>query len=157
MTFAPLLNPSNVVVDLKTTLPRQEVSPHEEIIECSHSDQPQKLSHGLSDDGVFQVECLHRLVDVVEQGQQIVHAESWLVGRLQQLAEEPVVFIGDKAGQRLRLNNGRHDHLVELLLQHLHPSMIDVELQTLQIMLDDLQQAIVFEVVGLLRLVPVFG
>ena len=46
---------------------------------------------------------------------------------------------------------------MQLLLEHLHPCVVDVELEALQVVLNDLEQAIVLVVVGLLLLVPVLG
>lgn len=67
VTLAPFFDPCNVVVDLETTLPREEVSTHEQIVEGCHADKSQQFGNGLRNDGVLEVESLHRLEDVVEE------------------------------------------------------------------------------------------
>ena len=64
--------------------------------------------------------------------EKVVHAVCRRVVRWQQFAEEAVAFVRNKAGQRLGLDDGGHDHLMQLLLQHLHPGVVDVELQDSQ-------------------------
>ena len=53
VTLAPLLNTRDVVVDLQTALPGEEVPPHEQVVESRHSDQTKKLRHCLGDDAVL--------------------------------------------------------------------------------------------------------
>ena len=50
-----------------------------------------------------------------------------------------------------------NDHLVELLLEDLHPGVVDIEFQALEVMLNDLQEAVILVVIGLLGLIPVLG
>ena len=157
MALAPFLYPGDVVVDLQTTLPGQEMSAHEQIVEGRDANQPQKLGDRLRDDRVLQEVRLHRLEDVVHEAEEVVHRVRRHGVGLQQLAQEPIVLDRDEARQRLRLDDGRHDHLDQLLLQRLHPGVVDVELETLEVVLDDLQQTFVLVVVRLLRLVPVLG
>lgn len=81
MALAPLFNARYVVIDLETTFPRQEISPHEEIIERSHPDETKKLGDGLNDDGVLEIKCPHGLVDIVQEAEEVVHAIGWVVVR----------------------------------------------------------------------------
>ncbi|KAI6755329.1 hypothetical protein HG531_004435 [Fusarium graminearum] len=157
MALAPLLNTGDVVVDLETTLPGEEVSSHQQVVERCHTNQLEELSDGLRDDGVLQVVGLHRAENAVKQAEQVVHAVSGGRVRLKKLAQESAAFVGNEARERLGLNDGRDNHLLQLLLQHLHPSVVDVKFQALKIVLDNLQKSVVLVVVRLLGLVPVLS
>ncbi|KAH0294783.1 myosin-2, partial [Aureobasidium sp. EXF-3399] len=101
MALAPFLNSGNVVVDLQTTLPREEVTAHEKVIEGGDTDETKKLGNGLGDDGVLEVECLHSLEDIVEQRKQVVHAKGRCVVGLKKLAEETVALIARKTNESI--------------------------------------------------------
>lgn len=96
VALAPLLNASDVVVDLQTTLPREEVSPHEKIVECRDTNKAQQLGHRLGDNRILQEVGLHGLENIVQKAQEVVHAESWSRVCLEQLAQESVALIGNK-------------------------------------------------------------
>lgn len=113
VTLTPFLNPGDVVIDLQATLPRQEVSAHEKIVEGCNANQFEKFGDRLSDDRVFKVICLHRLEHVVEQTQQVVHTERRRRIALEKLAKEPITFIGNESRKGLRLNDCRDDHLLQ--------------------------------------------
>jgi hypothetical protein len=53
MTLAPFFNSSDIVIDLKTSFPRQEVPPHEKVVESGNTNQMQEFGHRLCDYGIF--------------------------------------------------------------------------------------------------------
>lgn len=86
MALAPLFDTGDIIIDLKTPLPGQEIAAHQEIIERSDAHQPEQLRYGLCYDGILKVVCFHCLEHVVEQTEKIVHAESWGRIALEKLA-----------------------------------------------------------------------
>lgn len=74
MALAPLLNTGYVIVDLQAPLPREEVSPHQEIVESGDTHELEELSDRLYDDAILEIEGLHCLVGIVQKAQEVVHA-----------------------------------------------------------------------------------
>lgn len=86
VAFAPFFNAGDIVVDLQSTLPREEVSPHEKIVECRDTNKAQQLGHRLCDNRILQEVRLHSLENIVQKTQKVVHAEGWSRVCLQELA-----------------------------------------------------------------------
>ena len=128
VALAPLLNPCDVVVDLQPSLPGQEVASQEKVVEGCNTYELQQFCHCLVDDGLLNVVCPHGLVNLVEQAQEVVHAELRLVVSHQKLGDEPIAIGGDESGKRLRFDDCWDDDLLQLFLQHLHPGVVDVVL-----------------------------
>lgn len=76
MAFTPLFDPRDVIINLETTLPREKIPPHYQAIECGHPNQSQKLRGRLQDNRILKMVSLHRPVDIIEQLEEVVHAES---------------------------------------------------------------------------------
>jgi hypothetical protein len=74
MRFAPHLDAGNVTIDLQSTLPREQVATHEEVVESNHAHEAKQFGHCLDNDTVFEIVCLHGLVNIVEEGEKIFHA-----------------------------------------------------------------------------------
>ena len=59
----------------RTSLPRTEVSPHQEVVEACDANQLQQFNNHLLNDGFFHVVRFKTLEDLVEEVQNVVHAE----------------------------------------------------------------------------------
>ena len=73
MAFAPTLYPLDVVINLYTPFPRQEVFPLKKIIEGSNPDKLQQLGDSLRSNRFLNEVSLQGLMDFAEQSQEIVY------------------------------------------------------------------------------------
>ena len=98
MALTPLLDTGDVIVDLQTSFPREEVAAHEQVVESGYANKTQELVDCLCDDRVFQVVSLHGAENIIQKCQQIVHAVRRLRVRLEELAKETAALVGDETG-----------------------------------------------------------
>lgn len=152
-------NASDVVLDLhgfesqhhsgrrRTSLPRAEVAPHDEVVKGDGADQLEQLCHDLLHDALLHVVALEALPDLVEKVEDVIHARRRLVAptaHADHAREHPATAIrGDEAGQRLGLDQCRDDHLTQLLLDLEHPRVVDVVLEAVEVMLNDANETLV--------------
>lgn len=89
--------------------------------------------------------ALERLEDLVENVEDVVHGEDDRARRrVHDAVEDPVAALGrDEAGERLRLDEGRNDHLCELLLGFGDPGVVDVVFERVKVVLDHADEALV--------------
>lgn len=131
-------------MNLHGSLPRTEIPPHKEIVETGDTNKLEEFGDGLLDYALLDVEGLETLPHLVEEVENIVHAESWCCATSDEAIEQTTSSIrSDETRKRLRFDEGRYDHLVEALLRLLHPCVVDVVLETVQIVLDNSDEALV--------------
>ena len=127
-----------------TSLPRREVAAHEQVVEARYSDKLEQLRHDLLYDGIFHVIALQTLPYFVQQIQDVVHAVSGLGVGVEQAVEQAASAVSSrKARKRLALDQRWNNHLRQFLLRFQHPCMVDVVLETVEIVLDDRDEALV--------------
>ena len=118
--------------------------PHQQIIESSNANKFEQCLSSLLDNTLFEIVRLHSLVYFIEKIDEIIHAELRSRRRLQQFIQKSVAIIRDKTWKGLRFNDGRDNHLVQASFELLHPGVINVELETFKVVLDDRNQSVVF-------------
>ena len=118
--------------------------PHQQIIESSNANKSEQCLSGLLDNTLLEIVCFHRLVHLIEEIDEIVHAELRPRRSLQQFIQESVAIVRDETWKRLRFNDGGDDHLMQASFELLHPGVINVELETFKVMLDDRNQSVIF-------------
>lgn len=130
-----------------TPLPRAEVATHDEVVEGDSANELEQLSHDLLHDAFLHVVALETLPNLVEEVENIVHAGGRLVvvaSHADHAREHASTAVGsNEPWQRLRLDEGRNDHLAELLLDFKHPGVVDVILETVKIVLDDADETLI--------------
>lgn len=96
------------------------------------------------DDGLFNVVALEALPHFVEDVQHIVHGVCRVLIALQKTVEQAASSIlSHKSRKRLRFNESWHDHLGKPLLSLLHPGVVDVVFEAVEVMLDNGHQTLV--------------
>lgn len=128
----------------RTSFPRREVPPHQQIIKARNPDELQQLRNDLLHHALLHIIALQTLPNLIQQVQNIIHAIRRLAVRIEQSVEESSATVAcGEARQGLALNECGDNHLGEFFLGLEHPGMVDVVLETVEIVLDDGDEALV--------------
>jgi len=128
----------------RTSLPGAEVPPHQQIVERRHANQLQNLRHDLLRHALLHMIALQRLPHLVEDVEDIVHAERRSGTALDESIEQSRSSLRRLEPRKgLRLDDCWDDHLGEFLLGFGDPGVVDVVLQRIEIVLDDSDELLV--------------
>ena len=150
--FAPLFETCDVILDLHGAFPRAKVAPHQEVVERRDANHLEQVRNHLLRHTRLDIVALETLPYLVENAQDVVHRVRRRIRARQQAIQQTASrIVGHKARQRLRLYERRHHHLVQPLLDFLHPRVVDIVLERVEVMLDDRHEALIVAPLKLAR------